>query len=121
MHRTSSLLILGILILFLSGAATAVPELTVTPETIDRTDNQSIPAIVGHSVNVTFTNQNDTKTIYNVTLPDRPWISWSINNFDLNASTSRTVTATVTPQSRHRRPAPSQTSSTFPTDTTRPG
>lgn len=85
-------------LLLQTQAVAAVPELAVTPETIDRTDNQSIPANVGHPVNVTFTNQNDTKTIYNVTLPDRPWLSWSRNIFDLNASTSRIVTATVTPQ-----------------------
>lgn len=71
------------LVLLQAGVAAAVPELAVTPETIDRTGNHSIPANVDHAVNVTFTNQNDTKTIYNVSLPERPWLAWSANHFDL--------------------------------------
>lgn len=77
------------------AAAAAPPTLSLEPSTVDLTGNHSIPAKHNHTVEFTFTNQDSVKKIYNVTLPEKPYLSYSSNRFDLNASASRNVTVTV--------------------------
>jgi hypothetical protein len=98
MRRTSSLLLISICILYAITAAAAAPELNVAPTTVEWTDNRSVPVNIDQTLQYNITNENDTKRIYNVSLPRRPWLQWSANQFDLNTSETRVVNATITPQ-----------------------
>jgi hypothetical protein len=66
-----------------------VPEFNVVPDTVD----EDLAAHVQHDLEFTFTNQDSTEDIYNVTLENTSYLSWEPNDFRLNASQTRTVNA----------------------------
>ena len=68
-----------VLILFASAGAGQVPDLNVVPDQID--DNVS--AYNSHGFEVTFSNQDSTQEIHNVTVENTSYLSWSDYSFDL--------------------------------------
>jgi|GEM_PF-7068447 len=95
MTHLRHLLTLSVLLIMFSLPAVAVPELDITPSTVNLTGNESVPANRNHTVELTVTNQDATRDIYNVTFPDKDYLYYSDNQFHLNASESRNVTATI--------------------------
>lgn len=77
------------LILFSSLSVAQVPEFNVVPNMVD----EDLAAHVEHDLEFTFTNQDSSRDIYNVTLENTSYLSWEPNNFRLNASQTRTVNA----------------------------
>lgn len=84
-------MILGLLFVALASVSVAqeVPQLNVVPDSVDR----ELSAYNSHDLEFTFSNQDSSRPIYNVTLDNTSYLSWSKNKFDLNASESRTVNA----------------------------
>lgn len=84
-------MILGLLFVALASVSVAqeVPQLNVVPDSVDR----ELSAYNSHDLEFTFSNQDGSDDIYNLTLENRSYLSWDVNNFRLNASESRTVNA----------------------------
>ena len=76
-------------ILFASTAAGQVPDLNVVPDQVD--DNVS--AYNSHGFEVTFSNQDSSQSIHNVTVENTSYLSWNDYSFDLAPSGSKTVNA----------------------------
>jgi len=76
-------------ILFASTAVAQVPDLNVVPDRVE--DNVS--AYNSHGFDVTFSNQDSSQSIHNVTVENTSYLSWSDYSFDLAPSESKTVNA----------------------------
>lgn len=93
------------LLLGMVGSVAGIPDLEVDTSEINRTGNQSVDANRVHEYNITFSNNDSSEKIYNVTLEnsssfqdrmlDNDYISFSDNRFNINASESKTVQALV--------------------------
>lgn len=90
-------LLLVLFVMFSGLAVAQVPELSVSPSTID----ESFAAPGSHNVVLDFRNQGSSR-IYNVTLEDTEWLNWSVNRFDVNSSSMRNVTGVLSTE-RPRR------------------
>jgi hypothetical protein len=77
------------LILFSAVSVAQVPEFNVVPDGVD----QNVSAYNSHEFEFSFTNQDSSQAIYNVTLENTSYLSWERNRFNLNASQTRTVNA----------------------------
>lgn len=77
------------LVLFASTAVAQVPQLNVVPDGVTR----NVSAYNQHEFEFSFTNQDSSRKIYNVTLENTSYLSWERNKFNLNASQTRTVNA----------------------------
>ena len=77
-------------ILFSTAAAAQVPEFNVVPDTVD----ENLSAHNTHNLEFTFSNQ-DAEDIHNITVENTSYLSWSEYSFDLNASESQTVNASL--------------------------
>jgi hypothetical protein len=77
------------LVLFASTAVAQVPEFNVVPSSVD----EDLSAYNQHDLEFTFSNQDGSEDIYNLTLENSSYLSWDTNNFRVNASESRTVNA----------------------------
>lgn len=93
---------LSSILLFMIAGASAIPELSVSRDSVNLTGNDSVYAGEVQVEEFQFLNENDSKKIYDVELENRPWIEWnnSVNGsleFDLNESDSRQVSARISP------------------------
>lgn len=61
----------------------------MVPDGVDR----NVSAYNRHEFEFSFTNQDSSKKIYNVTLENTSYLTWERNRFNLNASQTRTVNA----------------------------
>jgi hypothetical protein len=61
----------------------------VVPDGVDR----NVSAYNQHGFEFSFTNQDSSRKIYNVTLENTSYLTWQQNRFNLNASQTRTVNA----------------------------
>jgi hypothetical protein len=77
------------LILFSALSAAQVPQINVVPDGVDR----NVSAYNQHGFEFSFTNQDSSRKIYNVTLENTSYLTWEQNRFNLNASQTRTVNA----------------------------
>ena len=77
------------LIFFSAVSVAQVPEFNVVPDGVD----QDVSAYNSHEFEFSFTNQDSSQAIYNVTLENTSYLSWERNRFNLNASQTRTVNA----------------------------
>ncbi len=77
------------LVLFSTLSAAQVPQINVVPDEVDR----NVSAYNQHEFEFSFTNQDSSRKIYNVTLENTSYLTWEQNKFNLNASQTRTVNA----------------------------
>jgi len=77
------------LVLFSGVSAAQVPQLNVVPDGVDR----NVSAYNQHGFEFSFTNQDSSRKIYNVTLENTSYLTWDRQKFNLNASQTRTVNA----------------------------
>ncbi|WP_313694219.1 glycoside hydrolase family 2 protein [Halorarum halobium] len=61
----------------------------MVPDEVDR----NVSAYNQHEFEFSFTNQDSSRKIYNVTLENTSYLTWEQNKFNLNASQTRTVNA----------------------------
>ena len=78
-----------VLILFASAGAGQVPDLNVVPDQV----GANVSAYNSHGFEVTFSNQDSTQSIHNVTVENTSYLSWSDYSFDLAPAGSKTVNA----------------------------
>lgn len=94
--KKSKAVVLTLFLLAWAGAVAGKPPvLEVSPGTVNMTGNNTVSANRDHNVTLTFTNKDSRRPIYNVTLPEKDYVSWSDQRFNLNISEARNITATI--------------------------